>query len=55
MHRADRSTLEPRDIHVVIGKVTVQAILPPQPISPPAPSAPRLSLEQYLKQREGRA
>jgi hypothetical protein len=43
------------DIHVVIGTVTVQAILPP-PVAPaPQPrSTPKLTLEQYLEQREGR-
>jgi hypothetical protein len=43
------------EIHVVIGKVTVQAILPAQPVqTPSAATRPKLSLEQYLKQREGR-
>ena len=44
-------------VHVVIGRVIVQAIAPPPVLAPPAPrpQTPRLSLEEYLKQREGRA
>jgi hypothetical protein len=44
-------------VQVVIGRVTVQAVTPsapPNPAPPRAP-APRLSLEDYLKQREARA
>jgi hypothetical protein len=46
-----------REIHVVIGTVTVQAIMPPQPmtaVSIPARTPPKLTLEQYLQQREAR-
>ncbi len=44
-------------VQVVIGRVIVQAIAPPPALAPPAPrpQTPRLSLEEYLKQREGRA
>jgi hypothetical protein len=44
-------------VQVVIGRVTVQAIAPPpSPAAPaPRPHVPRLSLEEYLRQREGRA
>lgn len=49
----------PPSVHVVIGKVTVQAILPapraPIPARPAASSGPRLTLERYLEQRGGRA
>lgn len=43
-------------VQVVIGRVIVQAIAPPPPPVPQAPraQAPRLSLEEYLRQREGR-
>jgi hypothetical protein len=46
-------------VHVVIGKVTVQASLPAAPAPMPARVAasggPRLTLERYLDQRGGRA
>jgi hypothetical protein len=44
-------------VQVVIGCVTVQAVTPPaQPKpAPPRAQSPRLSLEEYLKQREARA
>lgn len=45
------------DIHIAIGRLTVQAILPvpsPLPALTPARPAPRLTLEQYLQEREGR-
>jgi hypothetical protein len=44
-------------VQVVIGRVTVQAVTPPPHVAPapPRPRAPRLSLEDYLKQREARA
>ena len=43
------------NVSVVIGRVVVQAVLPPAPPlrAPTPPPAPMLSLEQYLKQRGG--
>jgi hypothetical protein len=44
------------EVHVVIGKVTVNAIVPPQPtVRAASPAGPKLSLEQYLKDRERRS
>ena len=45
-----------QEIQIVIGKITVQAMLPPQSAAPArvARPAPRLTLEQYLQQRETR-
>jgi|GEM_PF-3501560 len=44
-------------INVVIGRVSVNAVTEraPLPVRVPQPSAPTLSLDQYLKQREGRS
>ena len=44
-------------VQVVIGRVTVQAVTPSASANPAPPRspAPRLSLEDYLKQREARA
>jgi hypothetical protein len=48
-----------RDVHVTIGKVTVQATLPSAPVHAPARAAanngPRLTLERYLDRRGGRS
>jgi hypothetical protein len=48
------SSNEPAVIHVTIGRIEVRAIM--QPVATPkaeAPAAPGLSLEDYLKQRNG--
>ncbi len=48
------SPKEPPAIHVSIGRVEVRAIMPPVAAPKPTPpSAPKLSLEDYLKQRNG--
>jgi hypothetical protein len=54
--RAEAAELSRPIVEVMIGRVIVQAIVPaPAPATPaPRPSAPRLSLEDYLRQREGR-
>ena len=46
----------PRDIQIVIGKITVQATFPAQQAAPLPMTrpGPKLTLEQYLQQREGR-
>lgn len=43
------------DIRVSIGRIEVRAIMPPPmpPTQRPAPAQPRLSLDDYLKQRNG--
>ncbi|HEX4963268.1 MAG TPA: hypothetical protein VF173_20730 [Thermoanaerobaculia bacterium] len=42
-------------VQVHIGRIDVRAAQPPAPQRRPArPSGPRLSLEDYLKRREGR-
>jgi hypothetical protein len=50
------SSNEPPAIHVTIGRVEVRAIMaqpePPKRSAPP-PATPRISLEEYLKQRNG--
>ncbi|SRR6266436_838120 len=45
-----------QDIQIVIGKITVQAHFPAQQAAPPPMTrpGPKLTLEQYLQQREGR-
>jgi hypothetical protein len=45
-----------QDIQIVIGKITVQANFPTQQAAPPPVTrpGPKLTLEQYLQQREGR-
>lgn len=56
--RVEMQRTPPGEIHIVIGKLTVQALFPSQnPATPPAPvrTGPKLTLEQYLRQREGRA
>lgn len=42
-------------IRVTIGRVEVRAATPPPPVEPPAPPAPRLSLDDYLRSHNGRA
>jgi hypothetical protein len=43
----------PRPVHITIGRIEVRAIHPPpEPVRHrPAPAAPKISLEEYLKQR----
>jgi len=56
--RIEAQHTPPGDVHIVIGKLTIQALFPPQnPITPATPvrTGPKLTLEQYLRQREGRA
>lgn len=46
---------QPPTIRVTIGRVEVQAVMPPAPapvFAPPARHEPRLSLDDYLKQRD---
>jgi hypothetical protein len=52
--RAD-SASSPRPIHITIGRIEVRAVHPPpEPVRHrPAPAAPKISLEEYLKQRNG--
>ena len=47
---------EPSVVQIHIGRIEVRAIVPPpaQPVTKPAPAQPRMSLEDYLRQREGR-
>jgi hypothetical protein len=47
---------EPPVVRIHIGRIDVRAIMPPpsQPTSKPAPVQPRLTLDDYLRQREGR-
>jgi hypothetical protein len=49
-----RAEPAPRNIQITIGRVEVRAVLPSASGERrPAPSATRLSLEQYLKRRNG--
>jgi hypothetical protein len=49
-----RSPKEPPAIHVTIGRVEVRAVMPRVAEPKPAPpSPPKVSLEEYLKQRNG--
>jgi hypothetical protein len=46
----------PPIIEVTIGRVEVRAVHPPAPVARPkpiAPAAPRLSLEEYLRNQNG--
>jgi hypothetical protein len=47
---------EPPIVRIHIGRIEVRAITPPplQSASKPAPAQPRLTLDDYLRQREGR-
>jgi hypothetical protein len=51
---SDKAAL-PRPVHITIGRIEVRAIHPPpEPVRHrPAPAAPKISLEEYLKQRNG--
>jgi hypothetical protein len=47
---------EPPVVQIHIGRIEVRAVMPPpvQPVMKSAPAQPRMSLEDYLRQREGR-
>lgn len=51
---SDKAAL-PRPVHITIGRIEVRAVHPPpEPVRHrPAPAAPKISLEEYLKQRNG--
>jgi hypothetical protein len=54
--RALRGDASPRAIHITIGRIEVRAVHPPPeplPQQRPAPVSPKISLEEYLKQRNG--
>jgi hypothetical protein len=55
IERMDAHDSEPPAVHVTIGRVEVRTVPPASP-PPPAPSAPtpRLSLDEYLRQHNGR-
>jgi hypothetical protein len=53
---ADNNAFSPRSVHITIGRIEVRAVHPPPEPVPrhrPAPAAPRISLEEYLKKRNG--
>jgi hypothetical protein len=54
--REESNHAEPPVVRIHIGRIDVRAITPPppQPASKPAPAQPRLTLDDYLRQREGR-
>ena len=54
--REESNHAEPPVVRIHIGRIDVRAITPPppQPASKPAPAQPRLTLDEYLRQREGR-
>jgi hypothetical protein len=54
---AAHESVAPPAIHVTIGRVDVRAVMTSEPPAKPAPVAmqPSLSLDDYLKQREGRS
>lgn len=42
-------------VHVTIGRIDVRAVMPPPlPVKSPSPPAPQLSLDEYLRQHNGR-
>jgi hypothetical protein len=47
---------EPSVVRINIGRIEVRAILPPaaQPTTKAVPAQPRMTLDEYLRQREGR-
>ena len=54
--RNSDNTASPRAIHITIGRIEVRAVHPPPAPLPqprPAPASPKISLEEYLKQRNG--
>ncbi len=54
--REESNHTEQPVVRIHIGRIEVRAITPPppQPASKPAPAQPRLTLDDYLRQREGR-
>jgi hypothetical protein len=40
-------------VQVTIGRVEVRAVPPPVPAASPEPVGPRVSLEEYLRERRG--
>lgn len=51
------STSTGRVVRVTIGRIEVRAVMPsppPQPVEAPAPPAPNLSLDEFLRQHNGR-
>jgi len=54
--REESNHAEPPVVQIHIGRIEVRAITPSpsQPASKPAPAQPRMTLEDYLRQREGR-
>lgn len=50
-----RSCPPPPEIQVTIGRVEIRAVMPPSPVNSPPGAAPRLSLDDYLKQTAGGA
>jgi hypothetical protein len=52
---ARNDSSSPRSIHITIGRIEVRAIQPPpEPVARrSAPASPKISLEQYLKNRNG--
>ena len=54
--REESNRAEPSVVRIHIGRIDVRAITPPppQPASKPAPAQPRMTLDDYLRQREGR-
>jgi hypothetical protein len=55
LRAARNDASSPRPIHITIGRVEVRAVHPPPEPVPrrPAPVSPKISLEDYLKQRNG--
>lgn len=53
--REESNRAEPPVVRIHIGRIDVRAVTPPpsQPASKPAPAQPRLTLDDYLRQREG--
>jgi hypothetical protein len=53
--RSADNASSPRPVHITIGRIEVRAVHPPpEPARHrPAPAAPKISLEEYLKQRNG--
>ncbi len=53
--RGEQDYPGPPTIRVTIGRIDVRAVTPPSPpVQPTAPTQPKLSLEEYLRQHNGR-
>lgn len=50
---ADRESPSDRTIHVTIGRLEVRAVQSASPPAKPAPPKPRISLDEYLRSRNG--